>query len=211
MSDQAALSAASNARKARLAQLKSLKRKDESTSTAAPQAIEEGSVSLKRKSRSPSPPASSAILSGRNYDAELRGPKLGFENAPTQGQSTIEAQAKRLADETREQQKQEEASDAQLDLFKLQPKRPNWDLKRDLAKKLEILDVRTNNAIARLVRERIQKAQKQSLQSGDVSEADAVGMEGNALVEAMHMREREIDAENLEAADEDSDGEPMPG
>lgn len=44
--------------------------------------------------------------------------------------------------------------------FKLQPKKPNWDLKRELDKKMDVLNARTDNAIARLVRDRITGAQK---------------------------------------------------
>jgi coiled-coil domain-containing protein 12 len=84
-----------------------------------------------------------------------------------------------------------------IDLFNLQPKKPNWDLKRDLAEKMKILDVRTQNAIARLVRERIENAKKEAKQKGKSvgTEADGqgeeLGIDGNALVEGVHLRERE--------------------
>ena len=38
------------------------------------------------------------------------------------------------------------------DLNALAPKKPNWDLKRDLEKKLEKLERRTQNAISDLIR-----------------------------------------------------------
>lgn len=38
------------------------------------------------------------------------------------------------------------------DLFNLQPKKPNWDLKRDVEKKLERLDRRTQKAVLELIR-----------------------------------------------------------
>lgn len=50
---------------------------------------------------------------------------------------------------------------AEVDLFSLQPKRANWDLKRDMEKKLERLKPKTDAAIARLVRERLLKEKEQ--------------------------------------------------
>jgi len=37
------------------------------------------------------------------------------------------------------------------DLVKLAPRKPDWDLKRDIAKKLEKLERRTQRAIAELI------------------------------------------------------------
>ena len=101
-----------------------------------------------------------------------------------------------MAEETRLQAEKEAAEDKPLDLFKLQPKKPNWDLKRDLERKLDVLNVRTENAIARLVRERIaaQQAAKQGPKNGD-GEHQEVGMEGAMFVEATREREREDEEE----------------
>ena len=97
---------------------------------------------------------------------------------------------------------EEERDDKGVDLFKLRPKKPNWDLKRDLAKKLEILNVRTDNAIARMVRERIEGAQKaaraKKISNGATSAGDGgeeLGMEGVALVEGVKLREKEEEEE----------------
>ena len=185
-SSHATLGAAADERKARLAQLKSLKRK---------QPTEE---SADEPARDPTPPASPDIaklhLSGRNYDPEAKGPKLGFEAPPTLAvEKTLEQQAKEVEDEVRRKEAEEAADDGEkgVDLFKLQPKKPNWDLKRDLEKKLEVLGVRTENAIARMVRARVEGAQKSAKGKGD----SEVGMEGVALVEALKAREREEDEE----------------
>jgi len=43
-----------------------------------------------------------------------------------------------------------------VDLVKLAPRKPDWDLKRDIGKKLEKLDRRTQRAIAELIRDRLQ-------------------------------------------------------
>jgi len=232
------LSAATQDRKARLAQLKSLKRKqpDEDREAAKDTPTTEP---LKRKKsvdddkpaegeepteddaplapaspfRSPSTVSDAAPkhLSGRNYDSSTRGPRLGFEIAPSEGQETLERRAEEIATSTKAQAARDEAEDKPLDLFKLQPKRPNWDLKRDLELKLEVLNVRTENAVARLVRERIQgqarKAREVGMTNGRIREAEAdkvdvdeegneeVGMEGTTLVEATKEREREDEEE----------------
>jgi coiled-coil domain-containing protein 12 len=191
-STHATLDAAAVDRKARLAKLASLKRK-QPDSDAQPGTSETATESTE-KPRS----KTDSYLSGRNFDIESRGPKLGFENAPSTGQVTLEERAASISSRTAEQAKRdEEAAEKGIDLFKLQPKKPNWDLKRDLKEKMKILDVRTQNAIARLVRARIEKAKKDAKgqskddpHDGD-KEGEEVGMEGNILVEGVHLRERE--------------------
>ncbi|XP_035214280.1 coiled-coil domain-containing protein 12-like [Stegodyphus dumicola] len=54
----------------------------------------------------------------------------------------------------------------EVDLSTLAPRKPDWDLKRDVAKKLEKLERRTQKAIAELIRER--------LKSNECSLVDAV-------------------------------------
>lgn len=192
MSSQASLSAAAEERKARLAKLKSLKRKQPDED----QDMEDGATA-----EAQAPDVASTYLSGRNYDATTQGPKLGFELNPADGQKTLEAQAQELEERTRKEAEEEDDSKP-LDLFKLQPKKPNWDLKRDLDKKLEILNVRTDNAIARLVRERIEKSQGEA-KAKAVGDGQEVGMEGVTLVEAMHMRERDDEAEREREKEDD--------
>lgn len=207
MSNHATLSAATQDRKARLAQLKSLKRKQApETEQDLVRGVEDHNVPTAQRSRSPSPSVAKTYLSGRNYDAETRGPKLGFDSAPTAGQKTLEAQAEALAEATRLQAEEDEKADKPLDLFKLQPKKPNWDLKRDLDRKLEVLNVRTDNAIARLVRERIGKAQQEAkAKNGAGQDGEAVGMDGASLVEAMHVREREEEEAEKKEREEDAE------
>lgn len=45
----------------------------------------------------------------------------------------------------------------EIDIQNLAPRKPDWDLKRDVAKKLDILERRTQRAIAELIRDRLQK------------------------------------------------------
>lgn len=59
------------------------------------------------------------------------------------------------------------------DLSNLAPRKPDWDLKRDVAKKLERLEKRTQRAIAELIRERLKNNQQIDL-------ATSVNMGANA-------------------------------
>lgn len=198
-SSHSSLDAASVDRKARLAKLASLKRKQPGASdTVVP------SPEVDQEETSPS--KTDVYLSGRNYDKATKGAKLGFENNPSADIETIEAQAQRLEQETHEQAAKDEIeAEKGIDLFKLQPKKPNWDLKRDLAEKMKVLDVRTQNAIARLVRERIENAKMEALNKGkpstDDGQGEELGMEGQTLVESIHLREQE--GQDAELEDED--------
>jgi coiled-coil domain-containing protein 12 len=199
------LDAATVDRKARLAKLASLKRKQPSTDTATDEPT---------TGDGEPPSQTAAYLSGRNYDVQTRGPKLGFENAPSSDVTTLEQQADIIASTTASQAAKDEAeAEKGIDLFKLQPKKPNWDLKRDLAEKMKILDVRTQNAIARLVRERIESAKTDAKQKGKQVENEAdgdgeeVGIDGNVLVEGVHLREKaEEEEEKRERELDEEDG-----
>lgn len=185
--NHASLDAASTDRKSRLAKLAALKRKQpepESLTEARDGDDEAGDTA---------PDLTTSYLSGRNYDAETRGPKLGFEQRPQDGKVTVETQAAEIAQATAEQAQKDEEADQPIDLFKLQPKKPNWDLRRDLDEKFKTLDVRTQNAIARLVRQRIENAQRAAKERGQSNgdQGEELGIEGDALVEGIHLRERE--------------------
>ncbi|CAD0088779.1 unnamed protein product [Aureobasidium mustum] len=187
------LSSAAEDRKARLAALKSLKRKQPSEPTET----DDNTHTEQNPFQDELQDVSSTILSGRNYDAATRAPKLGFENDPSAQENTLERKAQELAEATKKQAEQEDQQDAPLDLFKLQPKKPNWDLKRDLDRKLDILNVRTDNAIAKLVRQRIAatQAEKRKATGATNNEGEAVGMEGAELLEATNLREKEDEEE----------------
>ena len=193
-SNIASLDAAATERKARLAKLASLKRKQ-------PPSEDQEATTVGGSLSQPSTKDSDTLkhISGRNYDPETRGPKLGFENAPTEGKETLEDRAQILALAAREQEEREKKDDKPLDLFTLQPKKPNWDLKRDLAKKMELLDQRTDNAIRRMVKDRIegQKRKDKERLNGSVGkvEGENLGIGGADLVEGVKVREREEEEE----------------
>jgi len=72
----------------------------------------------------------------------------------------VDGLAERIIKEDEEKRQQE------LDLFNIQPKKPNWDLKRDLDKKMAKLEPKTQAAFAQLIRNRLQA------QKGDDAPAD---------------------------------------
>ncbi|KAM3614860.1 uncharacterized protein V6R79_019993 [Siganus canaliculatus] len=49
----------------------------------------------------------------------------------------------------------------EVDLASLAPRKPDWDLKRDVAKKLEKLERRTQRAIAELIRDRLRGSEEE--------------------------------------------------
>jgi coiled-coil domain-containing protein 12 len=78
---------------------------------------------------------------------------------------------------------------------------------------MKVVDVWTENAIARLVRERIEGAKRAQMEKargggtnvGADGEGEEVGMEGATLVEAMHVREREEEEERGREREDDLD------
>ena len=191
------LDAAATERKARLAKLKSLKRKQPAEDAEADSAVQDDA-----------PTATTAYLSGRNYDPSTRGPKLGFETAPSENQETLEIRAKEISETTQKLAEEEEKTEKPIDLFKLQPKKPNWDLKRDFQRKLERLNVQTDNAIARMVRERVEAQRKKQVEAVNGSgsgEGELVGLQGEELVEGVHVREREEAEEERREREEEDD------
>ncbi|PUU84369.1 cwf18 pre-mRNA splicing factor-domain-containing protein [Tuber borchii] len=168
MSSIASLDAQSAARKERLAQLKSLKRKQP---PADPSPSQEVTMTMD----DPENPekGTNVHLSGRNYDIESRAPKMGFVSAPSEGQETLEDAAKKIVETTKALQIEDEKNDKPIDLFNLQPKKPNWDLKRDADKKLEKLNQKTDIAIAKIIRARIEEARQKRIghsKGGDETE-----------------------------------------
>lgn len=61
----------------------------------------------------------------------------------------------------------------EVDLINLAPRKPDWDLKRDVAKKLEKLERRTQRAIAELIRERLKAGREDLAMVVNAGEADA--------------------------------------
>ena len=230
MSSTQTLNSATQARKARLAQLQSLKRKqpptdddNEPSSSSRPSAPKSPRYDPQPSSSTSEaePPTDTSTLndnaqiagededevvlnphlSHRNYDPATKTARLGFEATPSTTTSTLESRAAALAASTKDLELASDTS-APLDLFTLQPKKANWDLKRDLERKMVVLGVRTDNAIARLVRERVAAAQKAKGNAGTGGDAEAGGLEGATLVEALNVKEREAEEEERREREE---------
>ncbi|KAH8923929.1 mRNA splicing factor [Atractiella rhizophila] len=88
----------------------------------------------------------------RNYDPTT-GSAKGHDPSVAE-EDTVEKEVEGLMD--RVILEDEELRGQELDLVNIQPKKPNWDLKRDLDKKLEKLGPQTQRAIAQLIRQRLQ-------------------------------------------------------
>ncbi|KAM6135054.1 coiled-coil domain-containing protein 12 [Pterocles gutturalis] len=93
----------------------------------------------------------------RNYDPEDE--ELKKRKVPQAKPASVEDKVK----DQLEAAKPEPIID-EVDLANLAPRKPDWDLKRDVAKKLEKLEKRTQRAIAELIRERL-KGQEEELAS----------------------------------------------
>ncbi|ORY72591.1 cwf18 pre-mRNA splicing factor-domain-containing protein [Leucosporidium creatinivorum] len=105
----------------------------------------------------------------RNYDPETG---TARKHARTDENETVEKQVEGLAEKIIAEDEAKRAQE--LDLTNIQPKRANWDLKRDLDRKLSKLKTKTDIAISQLIRKRLQ-AQK----GGDAAAASLVaGFEG---------------------------------
>ncbi|OXB73993.1 UNVERIFIED_CONTAM: hypothetical protein H355_008852 [Colinus virginianus] len=91
----------------------------------------------------------------RNYDPEDE--ELKKRKLPPAKPPSVEDKVK----DQLEAAKPESIID-EVDLTNLAPRKPDWDLKRDVAKKMEKLEKRTQRAIAELIRERL-KGQEEEL------------------------------------------------
>jgi len=198
------LSAEAEKRKERLLALKKRKRGADDTEdkSASPPPTDDAAASENEVEKddtgkpyaqlpTTSPNVSRLPLSGRNYDASTRTTKLGFTENPLaklpEDFETVEEKAIDLAVEALEEADKANKDAGEVDLFALQPKKANWDLKRELEQKLERLKPKTDAAIARLVRERLLQEKKAG--GGEAQEGD--------LSKMMEMTEKEIQKESL--------------
>ncbi|CAB4393873.1 unnamed protein product [Rhizophagus irregularis] len=93
-------------------------------------------------------------------------------------ENTVEKIAKQVKEE--EEKKREE----EVDLFNLAPKKPNWDLKRDVEKKLAKLEKKTQSSIAELIRIRLQS---ESNEDASVDLVDAVNAQQKADTDEINL------------------------
>ncbi|KAJ3999186.1 mRNA splicing factor [Lentinula boryana] len=129
------LAETSDARKARLLQLK--KRKEER---------------YVGNTRSQNRFYSQGIIKNRNFDPESRTLKKHTASEDVE-MDTVEKNVDGLAQQVIAEDEEKRAED--LNVFNIAPKRPNWDLKRETDKKLAKLERKTQEAIHTLIRQRL--------------------------------------------------------
>ncbi|RIB21605.1 mRNA splicing factor, partial [Gigaspora rosea] len=92
------------------------------------------------------------LLKFRNYtpaNEEIKAAAKVHIATPNDLGETLEKHVDRI---TKEVEETEEAKrEEEVDLFNLAPKKPNWDLKRDVEKKLAKLERKTQASIAHLI------------------------------------------------------------
>ena len=92
------------------------------------------------------------ILRFRNYDPTSRDITKSI-NVEDTYQETVENAVKGLSEEILK--KDEDLRNEELDIMNIAPKRPNWDLKRELDKKMSILNKVDQLAINTLIKQRL--------------------------------------------------------
>uniref|UniRef100_H2LVR2 Coiled-coil domain containing 12 n=1 Tax=Oryzias latipes TaxID=8090 RepID=H2LVR2_ORYLA len=90
----------------------------------------------------------------RNYTPE--DDELKVRKVPTAKPASVEEKVKDQLEAANPEPIIEE-----VDLANLAPRKPDWDLKRDVAKKLEKLERRTQRAIAELIRDRLRGSEEE--------------------------------------------------
>lgn len=76
----------------------------------------------------------------------------------------------------------------EIDIQNLAPRKPDWDLKRDVSKKLEVLERKTQRAIAELIRDRLRSNDGQQI---DLQAVNTVGY-------SSHMKDTKIVQSTIE-------------
>ncbi|KAI0636400.1 mRNA splicing factor [Trametes polyzona] len=100
------------------------------------------------------------VIKHRSFDPTTRTLKKHTQDEDVQMEDTVEHQVDGLAEKIIAEDAERRAQD--LDLFNIAPKRPNWDLKRELDKKLSRLERKTQEAIHTLIRQRLAAQKGQS-------------------------------------------------
>ncbi|BEJ16435.1 hypothetical protein CspHIS471_0510400 [Cutaneotrichosporon sp. HIS471] len=120
----------------------------------------------------------------RNFDPETRqARKAGI------AEETVEKEVEGLAEEIVREDEERRAEE--LDLFNIQPRRPNWDLKRDMTARMGKLERKTNESIATILRQRLRD------QRGGAASEQVDLVAG--------IREAEAERDRAVASDEDSE------
>ncbi|KAI6166918.1 mRNA splicing factor [Pisolithus thermaeus] len=113
----------------------------------------------KRKEEGATDDNRAAVLLNRNFDPETRTlRKHALNDAITE--DTLEQDVDGMAEKIIAEDEQQRAEE--LNVFNIAPKRPNWDLKREMERKLAKLERKTQEAIHTLIRQRLSSQKGQS-------------------------------------------------
>ncbi|KAF9653073.1 mRNA splicing factor [Thelephora ganbajun] len=93
------------------------------------------------------------FIKNRNFDPETRTLKKRGNDEDVEMEDTVERNVEGLAEQIIREDAEKRAQE--LDLFNIAPKRANWDLKREMGKKLAKLDRKTQEATHTLIRQRL--------------------------------------------------------
>ncbi|KAJ1828109.1 hypothetical protein IWW55_003682 [Coemansia sp. RSA 2706] len=109
--------------------------------------------------RNPEQQSASSVL--RNFHTEIAKETLS-QQRPAAGEDTIEGSTHGVVEQAIDQRR-EAAETAELDIAAIAPRRANWDLKRELSRRLDELKLENEAAVADIIRARLKE-------SGDSSE-----------------------------------------
>ncbi|KAG9226204.1 hypothetical protein CCMSSC00406_0005115 [Pleurotus cornucopiae] len=93
------------------------------------------------------------LLKTRNFDPESRTLRKHNKDDDVNMTDTVEKDVSGLVETIIAEDEQRRAQE--LDVFNIAPKRANWDLKREMDKKVARLERRTQEAIHTLIRQRL--------------------------------------------------------
>ncbi|KAF4603747.1 hypothetical protein EYR40_000917 [Pleurotus pulmonarius] len=96
---------------------------------------------------------SQTLLKTRNFDPESRTLRKHNKDDDVNMTDTVEKDVSGLVETIIAEDEQRRAQE--LDVFNIAPKRANWDLKREMDKKVARLERRTQEAIHTLIRQRL--------------------------------------------------------
>ncbi|KAJ1979854.1 hypothetical protein H4R33_005615 [Dimargaris cristalligena] len=132
-------------------------------------------------------------------------PKPSVLTGATVEQATTGVAERTLAAENarkQHQQSQSAANAGAIDLQQLAPQKPNWDLKRDLQKKLDKLEPKTQAALAELIRQRVQPPPSQSAEEGvNIASAGSSSTTSRSPSSTARADNQANDSESLNLAD----------
>ncbi|KAJ7510107.1 cwf18 pre-mRNA splicing factor-domain-containing protein [Mycena galericulata] len=121
---------------------------------AASEARKARLLALKRRKEGGEDGPVEPIIKSRNFDPESRTlKKRAIISDDVEMEDTVERDVAGLAENIIAEDEERRAQE--LDVFNIAPKRPNWDLKREMDKKLAKLQRRTQEAIHTLIRQRL--------------------------------------------------------